>query len=137
MRGAGSEAKKASFIPSLSSDTFRGHFNCLSSLLTEAPNLYPPSPAHPRGTGPRFSWKSPSGWGRGPPPHFLLLKQGCQRDLLLWGGYTLWPEKSLNLLSAEGRGGASLHPPAPWKFPSPQTLKAVSAAPGLSHAEEN
>ena len=57
MRGAESEAKKASFIPFLSSDTFRGCFNCLSSLLTEAP-----FPTHPRGTGPRFSWKSPSGW---------------------------------------------------------------------------
>lgn len=41
--------------------------------------------------------------------------------------------KICTLLLAEGQGRASPHPPVPWKSPLPQTPKAVSAAPGLSH----
>ena len=115
------EAKKASSIPSLTSDTFKG----LVQLPLPPPGG-PPVPTH--GTRPRFSWKSPSGWGA--TPHLLPLKQGCQQ-----GSAALGVARKIYIpLSAEGGG---CHSPAPWKFPSPQPLKAVSAAPGLSHAKEN
>lgn len=48
------------------------------------------------GTGPRFSWKSPSGWGALPPPLSL----------------SLWPEKSLICCRQRAVGAPPLpHPP--------------------------
>lgn len=132
-RSEGSEARRPHSSPSHSSDTFRGCFN-LSSLLLEAPNPHPTS--------------LPTPWHRawvlleiplrlGAPTTLSAPEAGLPlADLLLWGSYSLWPEKSLNLLSARGAEGESLHTPL-GNSPFPQAFKAVSAAPGLSHAEGN